>query len=116
MRIARLPNSRATFPVVPLPAKGSSTVPLAGEVAKMQGDTIFGGKVAKCAPLYGTVATDQTLRRLRPEGLPTARVRPIFELLLAFENGSESSLCFPPIRSSPSVIFRTSDGPDWQAS
>jgi hypothetical protein len=38
------------MPVVPLPAKGSRTVPSSGQPALMAGSISFGGKVAKWAP------------------------------------------------------------------
>ena len=56
-----------TTPVVPLPAKGSSTTPPAGQPAKMHGSISFSGNTAKCAPRNPFVLTLQTLRLfLRP--------------------------------------------------
>ena len=45
------PFCSATSPVVPLPPKGSRTVPPIGHPARMQGRMSAGGNVAKCAPL-----------------------------------------------------------------
>nr|AKH46655.1 DNA adenine methylase [uncultured marine virus] len=64
------PKRTETSPVVPAPANGSSTTAPRGAPARMHGSMSFGGNVAKCAPLYGRVVTVQTLRLLRPLGLP----------------------------------------------
>src|SRR5207237_3408063 len=74
--------------------------------ARMQGSTRRSGNVAKWARLYGWVAIVQTDRRLRPEGSPTERLRPIVVTALAFESRSTSSLCLPPMRGSCSRILR----------
>ena len=59
------PSRAATSATVPLPRKGSSTMPPAGHPALMQGSTSAGGKVAKCACGKGAVAMVQTSRILR---------------------------------------------------
>jgi len=55
----------ATNAVVPLPIKGSYTVPPSGHPAFMQGTINASGYVAKWASLYGLVVTVQTERLFR---------------------------------------------------
>ena len=59
----------ATAAVVPEPRKGSSTTPPGGQPASRQVSASFGGKAAKCPPLYGTVLICHTSRLLRSCGI-----------------------------------------------
>src|SRR3990167_7181470 len=54
-----------TMPVVPAPAKQSTTTPSFGHPARIHGNIKSSGNVAKCAPLNGFVVTVQTECLLR---------------------------------------------------
>src|ERR1035438_831715 len=93
MEIESRPSCWQTRDVVNAPANGSKTTPPAGQPARMHGSISFGGKVAKCAPLYGAVAMVQTVRLLRVWGM-TAIAASKLELFLIPLPGAASFRAF----------------------
>src|SRR3990167_6323176 len=66
--IAFLLCSIATFRTVPLPTKGSKTIPSLGQPALMHFSTSFSGKTAKCESGNGWVVISQKSEGFFPRG------------------------------------------------